>query len=170
MSGFPLREVGPCQITFDGVSLGYTKGGTTFEHKEESVNITYDQTGKTIQNVVGIGGSASVKTALANPSLAILAPLISGATIDADGMIVVASAGVDKRATMAKKLVLTIMDGALPSTDPDATLVLFVAVPTFGASWKFDDSSHRATDITFDALPDEASGNVGGMWRIGNPA
>ena len=167
---FPLGEVGPCQVKFDGVDLGFTKGGTTFDHKEETVNITYDQTGKTVQNVIGIGGSATVKTALANPSLAVLAPLITGASIDTDGMIVVASAGVNKRATMAKELVITIMDGALPSTDPDATLVLFVAVPTFGASWKFDDSSQRATDITFDALPDDASGNVGGMWRVGNPA
>lgn len=167
---FPLGEVGPCQVSFKGVVLGYTKGGTTFEPKEESVNITYDQTGKTVQNVIGMGGSAQVKTALANPSLAILQPLICGATIDADGMIVVASAGVDKRATMAGELIMTIMDGALPSADPDKALVLFKAVPTFGASWKFDDSSQRATDITFDALPDDASGNVGGMWRVGNPA
>ena len=169
MSGFPLGEVGPCQITFGGVDLGYTKGGTTFEHKEETVKITYDQTGKTVQNVIGIGGAATVKTALANPTLAQLIPLISGAALDADGMIVMASAGVDKRATMAKELILTIMDGILPSTDPDATLVIFVAVPTFEASWKFDDSGQRVTNVTFDALPDDLSGNVGAMYRIGLP-
>jgi hypothetical protein len=151
------------------VDLGYTKGGTTFEHKEETVKIVYDQTGKTTQNVIGIGGSATVKTALANPSLAILAKLITGASIDADGMIVLSSVGVDKRADMAAELILTIMDGAVPSTDPDATLVMFVAVPTFGASWTFDDSSQRTTDIVFDALPDNASTNLNAMWRIGLP-
>lgn len=166
---FPLGEVGPCQIKFGGVDLGYTKGGTTFEHKEETVKIVYDQTGKTTQNVIGIGGSAIVKTALANPSLAILASLITGAAVDADGMIVLSSVGVDKRVVMAKELILTIMDGALPSTDPDATLVVFVAVPTSGTSWKFDDSTQRVTDIEFEALPDRTSGNVGGMWRIGLP-
>jgi len=169
MSGFPLGEVGPCQIQFGGVDLGYTKGGTTFDHKEETVKITYDQTGKTTQNVIGMGGAATVKTALANPSLAILATLIPGAAIDADGMIVMASAGVNKRATMAKELILTIMDGLNPSVDPDATLVVFVAVPTIEASWKFDDSGQRVTSITFDALPDDFSGNVGALYRIGLP-
>lgn len=166
--GFPLGEVGPCQIKFGGVDLGYTKGGTTFEHKEETVKITYDQTGKNVQNVIGIGGSATLKTALANPSLAQLVDLIPGATIDADGMIVKASVGVNKRA-LAKELILTIMDGELPSTDPDATLVIFVAVPTFEGNWKFDDSTQRATNVTFDALPDDASGNVNAIYRFGLP-
>ena len=167
--GFPLGEVGPCQIKFGGVDLGYTKGGTTFEHKEETVKITYDQTGKNVQDVVGIGGSATVKTALANPTLAQLEVLIPGATIDADGMIVKASVGVAKRA-LAKELILTIMEGDVPSTDPDATLVIFVAVPSYEGSLKFDDSTQRSHSLTFEALPDDASGNVKGLYRYGLPS
>ncbi|MCK9519136.1 MAG: hypothetical protein WC114_09530 [Smithellaceae bacterium] len=170
MSGFPLGEVGPVQVKFDGVDLGYTKGGVTFEHKEETVAITYDQTGKNIQNRIGIGGSAVVKLALANPTLAQLEPLVPGATIDADGMIVKTSVGVDKRATMAKELILTIMDGDVPSTNPEATLVIFKAIPTYEGSLKFDDSTQRSHSISFEALPDDASGNVNALYRIGLPS
>lgn len=170
MSGFPLGEVGPCQIKFNGVDLGYTKGGVTFEHKEEVVKVTYDQTGKNVQNIYGIGGSATVKCALANPTLAQLEALIPGATIDADGMIVKTSVGVNKRSTMAQQLVLTIMDGDLPSTDPEATLVIFKAVPTYEGNLKFDDSTQRSHAITFEALPDDTSGNVNALYRYGLPA
>jgi hypothetical protein len=148
------------------VDLGYTKGGTTFEHKEETVKITYDQTGKNVQNIIGIGGSAIVKTALANPTLAQLEDIIPGAVIDGDGMIVSVSVGVDKRA-LAKELILTIMDGDVPSIDPEATLVIFVAVPTYEGNLKFDDSTQRQHNITFEALPDDASGNVNALYRFG---
>lgn len=167
--GFPLGEVGPCQIKFGGVDLGYTKGGTTFEHKEETVKITYDQTGKNVQDVIGIGGTATVKTALANPTLAQLEALIPGATIDADGMIIKASVGVSKRA-LAKELILTIMDGESPSTDPDATLVVFVAVPSYEGSLKFDDSTQRSHSLTFEALPDDLSTNLNALYRYGLPS
>jgi hypothetical protein len=167
MSGFIMGEVGPCQVKFNGVDLGYTKGGVTFAHKEETVKTTYDQTGKNVQNIYGIGGSATVKLALANPTLAQLQPLVPGATIDADGMIVKTSVGVNKRVTMAKELILTIMDGDLPSTDPEATLVLFKAVPTYEGELKFDDSTQRAHAISFEALPDDTSGNLNALYRYG---
>ena len=169
MSGFPLGEVGPVQVKFNGVDLGYTRGGVTFEHKEETVAITYDQTGKNVMNRIGIGGTATVKLGLANPTLAQLKDIIPGATIDADGMIVKVSVGVDKRATAAHELILTIMDGAVPSTDPDATLVIFKAIPTYEGSLKFDESNLRMHNITFEALPDDLSTNLNGLYRIGLP-
>jgi hypothetical protein len=170
MAGFPLGEVGPVQVKFNGVDLGYTKGGVTFDHKEETVAITYDQTGKNVQNRIGIGGSATVKLELANPTLAQLEALVPGATVDANGMIVKTSVGVDKRATMAQELILTIYDGDAPSVDPDATLVIFKAIPTYEGSLKFDDSTQRSHAISFEALPDDASGNVNALYRIGLPS
>ncbi len=170
MSGFPLGEVGPCQVKFNGVDLGYTKGGVTFDHKEETVAITYDQTGKNVQNRIGIGGSATVKLALANPTLAQLEALVPGATVDADGMLVKVSVGVDKRATMAKELILTIYEGDVPSVDPEATLVIFKAIPTYEGSLKFDDATQRSHSISFEAIPDDTSGNVNGLYRIGLPS
>ena len=85
-------------------------------------------------------------------------------------MIVKTSVGVDKRATMAKELILTIMDGDVPSTNPEATLVIFKAIPTYEGSLKFDDSTQRSHSISFEALPDDASGNVNALYRIGLPS
>ena len=165
---FPLGETGPCQIKYDGVDLGFTKGGVKFTDEVMKTEITYDQTGETVQNTVTKGRKASVEVPLTNQALALIEDLIAGATVDADGMIVATTTGLSGR-SIAKELVLTIMDGALPSTDPDATLVIFKADPTSKIDWGFDNSGQRITMVTFNALPDDASGNVGNMWRVGLP-
>lgn len=168
MANFPLGETGPCQIKYDGVDLGYTKGGVKFTDEVMKTEITYDQTGETVQNTVTKGRKSSVEVPLTNQALALIEDLIAGATVDADGMIVATTTGLSGRVG-AKEMILTIMDGALPSTDPDATLVIFKADPTSKIDWGFDNAGQRVTNVTFSALPDDASGNVGNMWRVGLP-
>lgn len=166
---FPLGEVGPCQVKFNGVDLGYTKGGVKFTDEVLKQEITYDQTGETVQNMVTKGRKTKVEVPLTNQQLSLIEALIAGATIDEDGMIVASSTGLSGR-TVAKELILTILEDGAPSADPDKTLVIFKADPTSKIDWGFDNSGQRVTLVTFDALPDEASGNVGNMWRVGNPA
>jgi hypothetical protein len=156
-------------VKYDGVDLGYTKGGVKFKDEVMKTEITYDQTGETVQNTVTKGRKASVDVPLTNQALALIEDLIAGATVDADGMIVATTTGKDGR-TGAKELILTIMDGASPSTDADKTLVIFKADPTSKIDWGFDNAGQRITLVTFNALPDDASGNIGNMWRVGNPA
>jgi len=169
MSNFPLEETGPCQIKFDDIDLGYTKGGVKFKDEVKKTEITYDQTGETIQDTVTKGRAASVDVPLTNSQLAQIEGLIAGAVVDVDGMVVSSSTGLRGR-SVAKKLVLTIMEDGVPSIDPKKTLVLFKADPTSKIDWGFDNSGQRITLVTFVGLPDDASGNVGKMWRIGNPA
>jgi len=85
---FILGENGPCQITFDGVNLGYTKGGVKFTDEVMKKEITYDQTGDTVQNTYTKGRKTTVEVPLANVQLARLEDLVAGSVIDADGMIV----------------------------------------------------------------------------------
>jgi hypothetical protein len=165
---FILGETGPCQIKYNGADLGYTKGGVKFHDEVMKTEITYDQTGDTVQNTKTKGRKANVEVPLTNQTLALIEDLIAGATIDSNGMIVATTTGYDGR-THAKELILTIMDGAAPSTDPDKTMVFFKADPTAKIDWGFDNSGQRITLVTFDALPDDASGNVGNMWRVGLP-
>jgi hypothetical protein len=164
----PIGEVGPCQVKYDGVDLGMTKGGVKFSDEVMKAKITYDQTGETVQNTKTKGRVTVCSVPLTNQALALIEDLIAGAIIDADGMVVATTVGRDGRAN-AKELILTIMEGALPSTDPDATLVIFKADPAAKIDWGFDPDGQRITLVTFDALPDDASGNVGNMWRVGLP-
>jgi len=164
----PLGETGPCQIKYDGVDLGYTKGGVKFVDEVMKTEITYDQTGETVQNTVTKGRKSTVDVPLTNQQLSLIESLIAGATIDGDGMLVKSSVGYVGR-TGAKELVLTIMDGAAPSTDPDATLVMFRADPTSKIDWSFDNAGQRITMVTFNALPGDESTDFGKMWRVGLP-
>lgn len=168
MANFPLGETGPCQVKYNGVDLGYTKGGVKFVDEVMKTEITYDQTGETVQNTVTKGRKSTVEVPLTDTQLALLEDLVAGATIDADGMIVASSTGLSGR-TVAKELILTLMAGAVPSIDPDETLVIFKADPTSKIDWGFDNAGQRITLVTFNALPDDASGNVGNMWRVGLP-
>ncbi len=167
--GFPLGEVGPCQIKFGGVDLGYTKGGVKFKDDTLNTEITYDQTGETVQDTVDKGKKVFVDVPLTNTSLALLEDLIAGAVLDTDGMKVSSSVGVRGR-DKAKELILTLMDGDAPSADPDATLVIFKAAPTAKIDWGFDNSGQRITLVTFAGLPDDVSGNVNALYRVGLPS
>jgi hypothetical protein len=165
----PLGEVGPCQVKYNGVDLGYTKGGVKFSDEVMKAIITYDQTGDTTQNTVTKGRKSSCEVPLTDQQLALIDDLIAGATIDAQGMIVKSSTGLSGR-SVAKELILTIYENGAPSIDPNKTIVFFKADPTSKIDWGFDNDNQRITMVTFDALPDDASGNVGNMWRIGLPA
>jgi len=164
----PLGEVGPCQVKYDGNDLGYSKGGIKFTDEVLKAEITYDQTGETVMNTVTKGRKSSVDVPLTNQQLSLIETLIAGAAIDADGMLVKSSVGYVGR-TGAKELILTIMDGAAPSTDPDATVVIFRADPTSKIAWGFDADGQRITLVTFTALPGDDSTNFGEMWRVGLP-
>jgi hypothetical protein len=164
-----IGERGPCQVKFGGIDLGYTKGGVKFAGEEFTSEVTYDQTGKTPQNIIFDGSKQTIDVPLANVDLSLLEDLIAGAEIDADGMVVSAVAGMSGRAR-AKELMLTVYENGVPSTDPKKTIILFKAVPVSKIDWGFDNDNDRITSILFTALPDDASGNVGKLYRIGNPA
>lgn len=162
----PLGETGPVRVQYDGVDLGYTHGGVKFIDETMKKEITYDQTGVTVQNTKTTGKKVYVEVPLTNTSLTLLEGLIAGAVIDANGMIVSTSVGRDGR-TNAKQLVLTIYENGVPSVDPDAQMIIFKADPTAKIDWGFDNDNQRVTLIHFDALPDDTSGNVGAMYRTG---
>ena len=165
---FILGESGPCQVKFGGVDLGKTKGGVKFTDEVTKKEITYDQTGDTVQNTYTKGRKTLIEVPLMNTDLSLLQPLIAGSTIDADGLIVMPSTGLSGRAA-AKELILTIYENGVPSVDPDKTIVVFVADPLSVIDWGFDADGDRITVIKCNALPDDASGNVGNMWRVGLP-
>lgn len=78
-------KLGVCSVTFDGVDLGYTKGGVEVEVKTETKKVMVDQFGNSEINEIIIGRSATAKVPLAETTLENLARIMPGATLTASG-------------------------------------------------------------------------------------
>ena len=166
---FPLGDLGPCQVKFNSVDLGYTHGGVKFRDEVLTVDILADQSGETPVNTVTKGRKCEAEVPLTASSLTILESIVAGATAGASNLVVANTVGKDGR-TNSHDLILTRIVDNEPSTDPDETLTIFVAFPASKIEWGFDNSGQRVTLVTFKVFPDDASGNVGNMWRVGPAA
>lgn len=78
-------KLGVCTVTFDGVDLGYTKGGVEVEVKSETKKVMVDQFGNTPINEYVLGRTCTAKVPLAETTLENLARIMPGAALSAIG-------------------------------------------------------------------------------------
>jgi hypothetical protein len=74
-------KMGVCQVTFDGVDLGYTKGGVEVTVASETHPITVDQFGSAPINDLIMGRTCKVKVPLAETTLENLIRIMPGSTL-----------------------------------------------------------------------------------------
>ena len=80
-------KLGVCLVTFDGVDLGYTKGGCEVEVKTETKKVMVDQFGNSEINEYILGRTCSVKVPLAETTLGNLTRIMPGATLVGTGAV-----------------------------------------------------------------------------------
>lgn len=78
-------KLGVCSIFFDGVDLGYTKGGVEVEVTTETKKVEVDQFGKSPINEIIMSRSVSAKVPLAETTLDNMVKIMPGATLVSDG-------------------------------------------------------------------------------------
>lgn len=78
-------KLGVCLVTFDGVDLGYTKGGVEVEVTTETKKVMVDQFGNSEINEYILGRTCMVKVPLAETTIENLARFMPGATLTATG-------------------------------------------------------------------------------------
>src|SRR4051812_23802129 len=74
-------KLGVCLVTFDGVDLGYTKGGVDVEVATETKKVMVDQFGNSEINEVIMGRTCRAKVPLAETTLENLARIMPGSTL-----------------------------------------------------------------------------------------
>ena len=74
-------KLGVCQVFFDGIDLGYTKGGVEVEVSTETHEVVIDQFGKTAINQLVTGREVKVKAPLAETTLENMVRIMPGATL-----------------------------------------------------------------------------------------
>lgn len=80
-------KLGVCSITFDGVDLGYTKGGVEVTVKTDTHKVNVDQFGKTPINEYIMGREVTVKAPLAETTLENMVRVMPGASLVQTGAV-----------------------------------------------------------------------------------
>lgn len=78
-------KLGVCKVFFDGVDLGYTKGGVEVEASSDTKVVTVDQLGNTPVDEIVMGRKVSVKVPLAETTAINLAKIMPGAILTTNG-------------------------------------------------------------------------------------
>ena len=78
-------KLGVCQVFFDGVDLGYTKGGVEVSVTTETHKVNIDQFGNTTINEYIMGREVKAKIPMAETTLDNLVTIMPGATLSVTG-------------------------------------------------------------------------------------
>ncbi len=73
-------KIGVCKVIYDGVDLGYTKGGVEVSVTTETHKVQVDQFGKSTVNELVMGREVKVKSPLAETTIDNLVKIMPGAT------------------------------------------------------------------------------------------
>ena len=79
-------KLGVCTVFFDGVDLGYTKGGAEVEVHTNTHEVKIDQFGETPINELVTGREVTVKVPLAETTLDNIVRIMPGATLTSNGV------------------------------------------------------------------------------------
>jgi hypothetical protein len=112
-------KLGVCKVSFDGIDLGYTKGGVEVEVSTDTHKVTVDQFGESEVNEIILKRSVMARVPMVETTLENLIKIMPGATLIDNGT----------------KQLYTI-DEASPIDAEDYTVMIGVSVYTFtsGAS------------------------------------
>lgn len=86
MSDTQNVKLGVCKVIYDGVDLGYTKGGVEVGVATETHKVEVDQFGKTAVNELIMARNVSAKVPLAETTLDNLVRIMPGATLVSNGV------------------------------------------------------------------------------------
>lgn len=161
-----VKDLGPCQVLFNSVDMGPTLGGVTFKEELHSVDIKEDGHGDTPVDAVFTGRIATIEAKFTRASLAQLEALIESATKSATNLKVKNSVG-NQMFADAKEVILKPLVDNSPSAVTTEWLHIHRAYPIAAVELGYDNQNQRIISVTFKCFPDDASGQVNEIWRMG---
>lgn len=172
MSG-PNRDLGPCSILFDpsgaNLELNPLFGGVTFKDEVLSVEIKEDGQGETPVDHVHTGRIVELTIPMTRSTLEKLNAAIAGSVKTGTTLKVSNKVGASCFAN-SKEIIIKPVEDNVATVDTNEWLHLHRCYPFSNLEWIFDNSGQRVTNVVFKTYPDDATGQVGEMWRQGPAA
>lgn len=163
-------KLGACDVSFNAVDLGLTKGGVKVSFSTQKKDVTVDQFGETIMNSFIMGRTGTVTVPMAETDLTKLASVIPGATLITDHttsskkkLVIPTAVGTSLIDTAA---VLVLHPTALASSDKSEDVTVPLASPTGQMSFEYQFQNERVYNVEFQMYPDPATGL---LFTIGDP-
>lgn len=173
-------KLGVCNVLFDGVDLGFTKGGVEVEVSTSTKEITVDQMGETPIGEIIMGRTVSATVPLAETTLDNLVAIMPGSELISDGskasgtVTFSTAAPVDgDKITLAgvdftfKTTPVGINDMAIPSTIAGAATALAAKINANGVSFT---ATAAGAVVTIRAKDRGTAGNVTVSKTAATPA
>lgn len=159
-------QLGPCDVWFNGINLGHTKGGVELTYEPEYHDITVDKYGNTVAEKRLLGEKLMAKLALSegtidNLNIAMPLSTVAGAT---DGRIEIGKNAGVKLSAAAAQLILHPLD----QTNNDYDVVIHKAVVANAVTIPYKTDEERLIEVEFHALIDESKGNGNYLGLIGD--
>jgi hypothetical protein len=148
-------RMGVCNVLFNAVDLGYTKGFVKCSFTAESIEQEVDQEDAAIDELI-TKQNFEVEVPLAEYDLSRLADLLPNATYTLDTtkekVVLTGAAGASLK-SMAQELIIKPLDSAgVPTTDANEWLTLKHAVPRPNIEFAYEKENLRVYSVTFRAL------------------
>lgn len=166
----PNRDLGPCVVVWDpngdNVEFSKTFGGVFFRYEELRAPVKEDQKGETDVDEVTIGATCELEVPLTREEVSNLEKVFANASSGANYLKVSNPVGASVFADAKEVIVKPIVNGVVSTTNSE-WLHIHRAYPRITIEQGYDNSGQRTTKVIFKAFPDDASGQVGEMWRYG---
>lgn len=159
-------KLGVCTVKFNGVDLGYTKGGVEVTVKTDTHKVNIDQFGKTPINEYIMGREVTVKVPLAETTLDNLVKIMPGATLVTDAVtptkkVVNVQTGIGTNLLdIAQALVLR----PVGKTDASEDFTVFKAATAGALNFAYKLEDERIFSVEFSGYPD----SHGKLFAVGD--
>lgn len=151
-------KIGACTVTWDGDSIGHTKGGVEVSIETEKAEITVDETGTTIRDYSLLGQKMMVKVSLAESQIANLGiALPMGESLLSGTKLKIGRVVGERFGTHGKVLSLRPLGETTAAND----IVLYNAVADGDVTIGYTNDEQRVIEVTFVALYDETEEGLG---------
>lgn len=160
--------VGACTLTYNGVLLGHTLGGSKLQIDRKFVDLQVDQYGKTPVEIVLTGQDLKLETTLAEPTLVNLDTVIPEANKITGGLGSKLGLGSDAGfALRATAFPLQLHPINRAATDLTADVLIYLAVNDQPVELNYEVDKQRVFKVTFRGLVSEAYGAGFRLGQIG---
>ena len=166
MSDITNVELGVCELTYNGVSLGHTKGGVVFSYEPSYHDTSVDKFGETIVEKYLLGEKITVKAPLAEftlPNLKVAMPQGSAAGA-ADARLTLGASAGQLASADAKQLVLHPRSEGTRRHD----IVIHKAYVSSTIELNHAIDEEKIIEVTFEALLDETKSDGNYLGFIGD--
>lgn len=166
----PNRDLGPCSVLWDpdgvNLELNPTFGTVSFKDELTYAEVKEDGHGEAAVDAVPTGRKVELTIPMARSSLTQLEATIKGSVMGVSNLKVSNLAGVAVFPN-AKEIVVKPLDNNVPTAVTSEWLHIHRAYPFDSLEWVYDNAGQRVTNVVFKAFPDDKTGQVGEMWRMG---